>query len=106
MQIKQLLMEQIPAFVSGLFGSMISLKFGGNIKGGLRGAIDNVLFTSILCGSVVWHVLGWWLSGDDIARFSASVIVGVFTYPIFMGCIKLVKLFSRDPLKFKDWFKK
>ena len=106
MSIREAIFEQIPALLSGLFSSIVSLRFGGNIKGGLRGAIESTVFTTLLAGSVIWFIAGIWLYDDLVARFAASVILGSFSYPVFFGFRKLVKSFVKNPLGFIEKFKK
>lgn len=101
-----MIFEQVPALLSGLFGSLISLRFGGNIKGGFIGAVENTFVTTLLTGVVVWFCLGWWFESDIVARFMAAVFCGVFSYPVFIGFVKLSKIFTKNPLSLLERFKK
>ena len=106
MSIKQMFCEQIPALISGLLGSIISLWFGGNIKGGFKGAIENTLVTVFLTGIVTWYVLGWWFEDSLSTRISASVGLAIISYPVFIGIVRLARLFSKYPLDVLDKLKK
>lgn len=97
MQVKMFFAELWPSLVAGTIGSAIGIKFGGNIEGGLYGALVYIFFT-ILCSPVVYYFSGIWID-EDYARIIASAFISSLVYILFYAIWAVAKVLAKKPFE-------